>query len=517
MEEPERLPCPTCRQPVDLEAEMCLQCGASLLVDVILPSPVTDGRVRYRLSRALSNLPGAPPLAEIQSTLVASSPAAVRGVTRACAHAVLPLLAESRLRGTIARHVKRAQRGGPSLRTAAIGIAAVALLALGWVGWQQLVRPLAPREIRVTSAEEPLPSTAAARPAAVGGRSTRELAQAALRAAASLRCRDSVGSGFFVAPDLLVTNAHVLCPAAESIEVGLSDDRKYWGQVVRRDDGIDLGLVRVSGASVQPMPLGDVGDIAVGDRVVIVGSPVGLDFTVQEGSISNLQRSANGVAYLQLDAKVSPGNSGGPVIDSEGRVVGIVSMKVSGAGVEGIGLAVPVNYVYEPPLDFVAPPTPAAAASSAFRQMVARAEGAAHSGIREAHADAPEETYGVDDRPLLVSGHVDQYDRLVVGVIRVTEFQPPFEEVTLTVWSGTDAFCTIKGDISTWREIDPGRAGSGLDARAAADLRRIAQGQTFYLGESPLRWDLCDRSKMRRGVQIELQGANPLADRLEVR
>ena len=254
MEEPERLPCPTCRQPVELEAQLCLHCGASLLVDVLLPSPLADARVRYRLSRALSVLPGAPPLAEIQGALAASPPAAARGVTRAYAHSVLPLLLENHLRGAIARHVKPTPGSAFPVRTAAIGGAAAALAALAWVAWQQVHRP-APGEARSTASEAPLPAQKEAR-AAAGGRSTRELAQAALGAAASLRCRQSVGSGFFVAPDLVVTNAHVLCPVGESIQVGLSDDRKYLGEVVHRDDAFDLGLVQMTGANVQPMPLG---------------------------------------------------------------------------------------------------------------------------------------------------------------------------------------------------------------------------------------------------------------------
>jgi hypothetical protein len=315
----------------------------------------------------------------------------------------------------------------------------------------------------------------------------------------------------------LVTNAHVLCPAGEVIQVGLSNDRKVIGQVVRRDDDLDLGLVRVIGASVEPMPLGDVGDLAAGDRVMIVGSPVGLDFTVQEGSIASLQRAANGVAYLQLDAKISPGNSGGPVIDSQGRVVGIVSMKVSGEGVEGIGLAIPVNYVYSPALAFVSPPSEAAAASEAFSRMVARAQQGTDDGIPELRADAPQEAPGVDDRPLLVAGHVDRYDNLVVRVVRITEFPPAFEEITVTVWSGLDAFCTVKGDIASWTEMEPSLAASGLEPRAATAFRKIVAGRTLYVGESPLRWDLCDRTKMRRGIQIELEGANPVASRLEVR
>jgi hypothetical protein len=251
---------------------------------------------------------------------------------------------------------------------------------------------------------------------------------------------------------------------------------------------------------------------------MIVGSPVGLDFTVQEGSIASLQRSANGVAYLQLDAKISPGNSGGPVIDAEGRVVGIVSMKVSGEGVEGIGLAIPVNYVYSPSLAYVSPPSEAAAASEAFGRMVARAQQGTNDGIPELRADAPQpEAPGDDDRPLLVAGHVDRYDNLVVRVVRITDFPPAFEEITVTVWSGLDAFCTVKGDVATWTPMDPSHAASGLDPRAAVALRKIAAGRTIYVGESPLRWDLCDRTKMRRGIQIELEGASPVANRLEVR
>jgi serine protease Do len=502
---------------VELEAEMCLQCGASLLVDVVLPAPVVDGRVRYRLSRALAALPGAPPLAEIQSALTALPPAAVRGVTRACAHAALPLLSEHHLRGSITKHVKPRGGGGFPVRAVAIGVAAVALLAVAWVGWQQVARRLLPKDVRLTEADIAPPAPEGGARPATSPQSSRELARRALVAAAALRCRGSGGSGFFVAPDLVVTNAHVLCPAGEVIQVGLSNDRKLIGQVVRRDDDLDLGLVRVIGADVAPMPLGDVGDLAAGDRVMIVGSPVGLDFTVQEGSIASLQRAANGVAYLQLDAKISPGNSGGPVIDSEGRVVGIVSMKVSGEGVEGIGLAIPVNYVYSPALAFVRPPSEAAAASEAFSRMVARAQQGTDDGIPEVRADAPQEAPVADDRPLLVAGHVDRYDNLVVRVVRITDFPPAFEEITVTVWSGLDAFCTVKGDIATWTEMEPSLAASGLDPRAAAAFRKIVAGRTLYVGESPLRWDLCDRTKMRRGIQVELEGANPVASRLEVR
>jgi hypothetical protein len=204
------------------------------------------------------------------------------------------------------------------------------------------------------------------------------------------------------------------------------------------------------------------------------------------------------------------------VIDEGGRVVGIVAMKVSGDGVEGIGLALPINYVYSASTAFVSPPSVAAAASDPFRRMVARAQ-RVEGGLREARMDVPHEEPGAEDRPLLVAGHVDRHDNLVVRVVRIGDAPPGFEEITITLWSGVDAFCTVKGDIARWAPLDPSGAASGLDARAAAALGAIAGRRTLYVGEAPLRWDLCDRTKLDIGIQIQLEGASPLANRLEVR
>jgi S1-C subfamily serine protease len=347
--------------------------------------------------------------------------------------------------------------------------------------------------------------------------SPRDLAQLSLPATVSLRCNNSVGSGFFVADDLVMTNAHVLCPSGENIQVVLSDDRKYVGAVERADENVDLALVRVVGGKGPLLKLGDVADLAVGDKVMIIGSPIGLEFTVHEGSVSSLQRSAYGVAYVQLDAKVNPGNSGGPVIDGQGRVVGVVSLKAGGA--EGIGLALPINYAYGSELHFVNPPAPAAASSASFTRMVARAKEESGGETRQARVrGGPAEAAGIDtEAPLLVAAYVDQYKRLVVRLIRIGDRSPGFEEVSLKVWSGTEAFCTIKGDVSAWTEMDPTRPGSGLESRAAGVLKKMASGRHVYVGESPLRWDLCDRTKMRAGIEVELEGANPGANRLELR
>ena len=513
MNEPERLPCPTCGEPATLEARMCPHCGANLLVDVNLKGPVMDGRVRYKVARGMQALgPGAPPLADIQAALVSPrEPAAARGVTRAFAHGALAVLAESGL-GAYIRRVDTKTRGDEDEPRSWLGIsgralAAAVLAAMAVTAWRQLLE----KQGGPAPTSRAAPKTAAAPLASL---TSRELAQRSLPSTVSLRCNNSVGSGFFVGPDLVLTNHHVLCQNEAAVQVVMSDGRKFVGKVVISDPGVDLGLVRVAGVKARPLPLGDIADLAVGDKVMIIGSPIGLEFTVHEGNVSSLQRSAFGVAYVQLDAKINPGNSGGPVIDEQGRVVGVVSLKAKDA--EGIGLALPINYAYRTEKRFVTPPSRAAETSEVFAQMAARALEQSGGETRTARGDTPLRDLETVDRPLLVGGFFDQYKRMVVRLARIADRQPNYEEVAIRVWSQNEVICTLKGDVSSWKQVDPGSAGSGFSQKSAAVLKEIAQEKRIYLGESPLRWDLCPQARSRRDVEVELEGANPLANRLGV-
>jgi S1-C subfamily serine protease len=199
----------------------------------------------------------------------------------------------------------------------------------------------------------------------------RDIARRALPGTVSIRCKDSLGSGFFVAEELLLTNAHVVCTDRDSLRVVFEDGRTMWGEVQRVRDDVDLALIKVVGAGARGLSLGDAGAIAVGDRVVIIGNPLGLDFTVHDGGVSNITRIVNRTAYLQLDSDLNPGNSGGPVIDDRGRVIGIVTLKVSAA--DGIAMALPINYAYHGE-DALIAPTSGAAESEGFAVMLARAE-----------------------------------------------------------------------------------------------------------------------------------------------
>ena len=106
-------------------------------------------------------------------------------------------------------------------------------------------------------------------------------------------------------PDLLVTNAHVLCGPRASLEVSLPDGRRLDGTVVSSDEWLDVAVVRVPGAAVRPLPLGDAMAVEPGDPVLFIGSPLGMDFTVSRAIVSHPRRNVYGVAFVQFDANVN--------------------------------------------------------------------------------------------------------------------------------------------------------------------------------------------------------------------
>ena len=159
----------------------------------------------------------------------------------------------------------------------------------------------------------------------------------------------AAGSGVIVdARGFILTNAHVVENAAE-IEVRLSDDRKFPGQVVGRDPKTDLAIVKIEpGASALPVAeLDDSDKLRIGQWAIAIGNPFGLDRTVTVGIISATGRTRVGVAtyeaFIQTDASINPGNSGGPLLNLDGRVIGINTAIVSSG--QGIGFAIPINMV----------------------------------------------------------------------------------------------------------------------------------------------------------------------------
>jgi len=168
----------------------------------------------------------------------------------------------------------------------------------------------------------------------------------------------ATGSGFVLDHDgHILTNAHVVEGATKiQVTLGQSDSSQpVSAQVVGKDPSTDVALLKVDAPADQlhPLQLGNSGDMHVGDPVVAIGNPFGLDRTVTSGIVSALQRqikAPNGFTIdnvLQTDAAINPGNSGGPLINAAGQVIGINSQIESpnGGGNVGIGFAIPINSV----------------------------------------------------------------------------------------------------------------------------------------------------------------------------
>ena len=158
----------------------------------------------------------------------------------------------------------------------------------------------------------------------------------------------SLGSGFLISDDgYIITNNHVVSEAAK-ITVRLSDKEEYDAKVIGTDEKTDLALIKIDVKHpVSQLPLGRSSDLQVGDWVMAIGNPFGLEQTVTAGIVSAKGRVINAGPYddfIQTDASINPGNSGGPLLNLRGEVVGInTAIFSSGGGNIGIGFAIPID------------------------------------------------------------------------------------------------------------------------------------------------------------------------------
>jgi serine protease Do len=155
------------------------------------------------------------------------------------------------------------------------------------------------------------------------------------------------GSGFIVdAAGLILTNNHVIS-GAEEITVYLKDGATYAGTVDARDMVRDLALVSINASELSPLELGDLSEVGLAEQVIVLGYPLGGEnITVTSGLVSAIEfDSGRNITWVQTDSAINPGNSGGPLLDLQGRAIGVVSAKTVGWGIEGVGFAISANTV----------------------------------------------------------------------------------------------------------------------------------------------------------------------------
>jgi S1-C subfamily serine protease len=169
--------------------------------------------------------------------------------------------------------------------------------------------------------------------------------------------RQALGSGFVIdKAGHIVTNFHVV-DGAQNVEVGFSNNQSLKARIVGTDPTTDVALLKVDATSraLTPLPLGDSDTVRVGDPVVAIGNPFGLERSITAGIVSALQRQITSPNFatidhvIQTDAAINRGNSGGPLLDRSGRVIGVNSQIETGGSVQlgnvGVGFAVPINTV----------------------------------------------------------------------------------------------------------------------------------------------------------------------------
>jgi serine protease Do len=151
---------------------------------------------------------------------------------------------------------------------------------------------------------------------------------------------NSLGSGFSIGKDCIVTNAHVISQVDDVVVKSYSGE-EYTAFVVGINQDEDIAILGVEGVEFPYLTVADISTINTGDDIYAIGAPKSMAYTLTKGVISAKNREIKGKEYIQIDAPINEGNSGGPLLNSVGQVIGINTLKMIDS--EGIGLAIPVE------------------------------------------------------------------------------------------------------------------------------------------------------------------------------
>jgi serine protease Do len=365
-----------------------------------------------------------------------------------------------------------------------MGAALVAVLAL--FGSARRSRASVPAP--VAAALVPAPTSPARAPAAPRSLTTEQIAERALPSVVAIRCGEQSGAGFFVGEDLIVTNAHVTCAGKDIVSVLLHDGREVLGKVKSRDSWVDIATIEVVASNVPPLRVGDPLAVKPGARLAVVGSPKGLDFSVNEGTASYVGRNLHGVGYLQFSAAVNPGNSGGPLLDATGAAVGIVTLKRLDA--EGIAFALPLWY---------ARPPESTEAQKRWTAFQAR--------LREEDAEERSKMLARLARPALLGLRPGQDGEIGALLAQMRNDVPPPGRIELQIAQGRDG-CLARGIVSKWLPLDEIMKSAGHPPREAEWLLRSGDAKNLYYTVATLDLSACRLADS--SAKVSLDGGDPL-------
>ena len=264
--------------------------------------------------------------------------------------------------------------------------------------------------------------------------------------------QEASGTGFIVSKDgYILTNNHVVAEA-DKVTVTLLDKRTFDAKVIGRDPTTDVAVIKIDGANLPVASLGDDNNARVGQWVVAIGNPLGLDFTVTAGIISAKGRPLQGLLgnrgyeitdYIQTDAAINPGNSGGPLVNIRGEVIGINSAIASSTGFyAGYGFAIPVTLAKQVMDDLIKygkvrravmgvsimPATPADAKAAGMKEVT----GVFVRAFNPDDSNSPAKEAGLQPGDVIVAADGKATDR-VSTLQRIIRGHKPGDVVTLDV------------------------------------------------------------------------------------
>ncbi|KAF1030360.1 MAG: Periplasmic pH-dependent serine endoprotease DegQ [Burkholderia plantarii] len=314
-----------------------------------------------------------------------------------------------------------------------------------------------------------------------------------------------VGSGFILSPDgYVMTNAHVV-DDADTIYVTLTDKREFKAKLIGVDERTDVAIVKINASNQPTVAIGDSNKVRVGEWVVAIGSPFGLDNTVTAGIVSAKGRNTGDyLPFIQTDVAVNPGNSGGPLINMQGEVIGINSQIYSRTGgFMGISFAIPIDEAMR-----VADQLKSTGRVTRGRIAVAigevtkdvadslglpKAEGALVSSVE---AGGPAEKAGVQPGDIILKFNGREVDE-ATDLPRMVGDTKPGTSATVTIWrKGTSR------DLPIMIAEVPAEKTAKTDTRQSQPAKP-RQSNALGLSVSDLSPDQLKTAKLANGVRVE--------------
>jgi S1-C subfamily serine protease len=472
-------------------------------VDVVVDSAPPGERARYNLAKALSQLaPPSPTFLNAQQALSIPHAVLMDGVTRETGRRLLGTVKEKGGRASMAPHVERTEtvEEPGSFTNFLVVMVLVSAIAFALYAWTWRMRNPSGETVKPVGAS----SDRAARAATVARVAPLELgaiSRKAMPGIVGLRCRSSAGTGFLVAPDLLLTSTSALCPPGEPVRAVLSDGREVRGETVQREERLGLALVRIPGSGSEPLALGDASALRAGDHVVLFEGATRPE--AHQGVIAETARSVLGVGFLQVDPVTE--SYGGPILDGLGRVVGIVAPPPDLAS--NPGLILPINYVYTGNGRLIDPPTRLRPDMEAWNQYL----------VRVLEVDR-EEVQRWDPQPALLTAGPVPGRGLVATFLRHAVDRPGPQTLQLTVRTPERTLCQVSAYVVGWSQIDRASTSSSSPAVGSQYFRWLRANdllQDAYQGFATLDLSGCPQRELR-GAEIVLDGGDERADRIRL-